>query len=145
MGLTYQYSPNDIAQSWGGIDIVSPMDGTFTEVEMSEDAVELFTGAQGDGAFVINSNTSGLIRVTLQQGSISNDFLSAKYREDRLFRTGVHPYIIKDLLGTTLVTAAFARLQRIPNMAFGDTIQPRVWTFICPQLLVHVGSSVVQF
>ena len=145
MAIYTQYAADQIAMSWRGIELVAPMDGTFITVEFSEDAWELAVGAQGDAAFVGNLDQSGIITVTLQQGSPSNDLLSAMFLEDRLLRTGVGPFMLKDLLGTTLVTAPVSRIQRCPTLEYADVLSGREWPFVCAQIIPHVGSNLVAF
>jgi hypothetical protein len=145
MALYSQFAPDAIAMSWIGIELLMPMDGTFVTVEFAEDSFALFVGAQGDGAYVQNLNRSGIVTVTLQQGSPSNDLLSAKALEDRIFKTGFGPLLLKDLQGTTIVEAPIARLQRVPNISYADEIQGREWPFLCAEIIAHVGSNLVSF
>lgn len=145
MGQHMQYSPDEIAMSWLGIDLLGVADGDFVTVAFAEDAGEWEVGAGGDATWVANLNQKGVITVTLLMGSSTNDLLSAKSLEDRLFKTGFGPFLLKDLLGTTLVTAPIARIGKIPDITYSKAGQVRAWPFKCAEINAHVGSSLVNF
>jgi len=146
MPLYGQYNPREVAQSWGGIDLLAPMDGVFISIEYAAEGSELHVGPAGDVTFIINNNESGIIRTTLKAESPSNDLLSARFNAGRrVTLAGYGNYMLKDLNGLTVVEAAISRIQRMPNLEFGDGQRAIEWAFLCAQITAHAGSSVVGF
>jgi hypothetical protein len=142
-GVPKTYDPSAIVLTWRKIPIVGVMSGTFVNVERSVDAWSMVAGAAGDITYVYNPDESGTVRFTLKAESDTNDLLSAAARDDKLFRSGFGPVMMKNLLGTTLVASPVARLVRLANIDYGDAASGREWGLLCAQLNVHVGGSLV--
>jgi hypothetical protein len=141
--LFNNYDPGRISASWKGIQLLGFMDGTFISGERSEDAFEMSVGAGGDVTRVRNRNRTGMVTVTLQAASPSNDLLSAQALLDEKFGVGYGPLLVKDLNGNTVLEASVAWIQKVPNVEFADEGSGREWIFACADLVMHVGGSLV--
>lgn len=137
------YDPKKVICSFAGIELLGYAEGTFVSAERQEDAYELSVGSAGDVTRVKNNNRTGTITVTLQHASPTNDRLSSQYATDELSGLATGSFIIKDLLGTTLVTAPQAWIKKLPTVEYGDTGPTREWTFDCSELIVFVGGQVL--
>jgi len=139
-----QYDPKKIVITFGGILIQGFAEGTFVNAERNEDAFEISVGAGGDVTRVRNQNKSGLVTLTLQAESPTNDLLSARHSVDEQFGTGAGALFIKDLNGTTLISAESAWIRKYPANEYGDAGSSREWMIECDSLEILAGGSLVQ-
>ncbi len=135
------FDPGQVVISFGGVVLSGYADGTFIMVERSSDAFSKVVGAGGDVARVRNRDRSGRVTVTLMQTSLTNDRLSAIAAQDELAGTGVGPLLIKDLGGTTLISAQSCWIAKVPNQEFGKEFSNREWIFDTSDLEILVGGS----
>lgn len=136
------YDPGTIAVTFKGIPMLGVMDGTFVTVERNEDAFSVAVGAAGDVARVRNRDKTGMVTVTLQQGSPINDLLTAQALLDEVSGLGFGPLMVKDLRGTTLVLAPIAWIKKMPTVEFGDELSGREWVFECASLEIKAGGAI---
>jgi hypothetical protein len=81
--------------------------------------------------------------ITLLEASPTNDLFSAILAEDEQFGTGIRPFMMKDLSGTTLVSAPAAWLQGWPEVGRGASAGTVEWTIECAKLIKLVGGQVI--
>jgi hypothetical protein len=135
------YDPGKIVLTFAGNLIGGYADGTFVLAERREGAFGLVIGAGGEGCRIRSRNKSGSVTLTLMASSLANDILSAIAAADELAGTGVGPLFLKDLNGNTLVAAANAWIEKLPNVEFGKDLSTREWLIACEQLDVTVGGN----
>jgi hypothetical protein len=99
-------------------------------------------GADGQVVRVASADKRGEITVTLMASSLSNDFLSAQAALDDLTGINTQPLLIKDLLGTTLISAQQAWIKKPADVEFGKEAGTREWVFECGELNILVGGSI---
>ena len=116
-------------------------DGTFVEAEFNEQANTLTIGADGVGARARMPNESGTIKITLLQAAAGNDALSTAHNSDKKSSVGVGAFFLKDLFGTTLISADNAWVQKMATVSFGKELDAREWTLECEKLQVFVGGA----
>jgi hypothetical protein len=136
------YDPGRVVISFAGRLIGGYADGTFVAAERSEAAFGLVIGAGGEGCRVRSRNKSGKVTITLMASSLSNDVLSAIAAADELLGTGQGPLFIKDLNGTTLVAAASAWIEKMPNIEHGKELANREWVIACEAIELYAGGNV---
>lgn len=136
-----QYDPKQISLIVGGKIITGYADGTFVTPERNEDAFMLKVGVDGEGSRSKNANKSGKITIVLMQTSPSNDYLSALALADELSGNGVVPALMKDNLGTTLVTALSAWVKKIANPEMAKEVGTRTWVIETDELNMLVGGN----
>jgi hypothetical protein len=135
------YDPLKCPAVFAGNFLEGFMDGTVIEVERAEDAFMSKYGTDGDGARAKNNNESGTIVITLLQTSRSNAMLSQQHTLDIVTGAGVAEFILKDLLGTTLVDAAEVWVKKYAKIELGKEILGRQWTLEAKKLNIFVGGS----
>lgn len=136
-----KYNPKKINGGWSNIPFLGYMDGTFIEIEYSEDAVTPHVGSQGDVSLVLNANRMATVTVTIIQGSPTNEKLSKKVPNAKLNSLPTGPISISDLNGTTLVSGKDAFIKKTAKVEFGKTITGRQWVFMIPDADINVGTG----
>lgn len=135
------YDPGQVIVTFLGTPLHGFADGTFVKVTRNEEAFKLQVGADGEAARVRNRNRSGQVAITLQQTSVSNDVLSAAAALDELAAGGTGALLIKDLNGTTLVSALVAWVRKIPEAELGNELGQREWVLETGVLAAFVGGN----
>lgn len=135
------YDPKKITLIVGGAIISGYADGTFVDTVRDTDTFTKAAGADGEVARVKQNDKSGSITITLMQTSDSNLVLSAIAALDELSNTGVVPTLLKDLSGTTLVTAARSWISKQPATPLGKDVQNREWVLHTDELIQVVGGN----
>lgn len=135
------YVPEDILVIIGGAIIDGYADGTFVNVERDEDGFTKKTGANGRTTRTKNSNKSGVITITLQQTSPSNDVLSAFQAIDEQTANGIVPVLVKDKRGTSLYSSPAAWIRKTPPAPFAKESENREWVLDCADLVMFTGGN----
>lgn len=135
------YSPKDTILTFCGYPITGFGEGTFIVVERDEEAFKKVVGAGGEVSRTANCNFAGKVTITLGQTSPDNAILSSLQRQDEQFHTGVGPLLIKDLNGTTLVSAMSAWVQKPAKIEFAKEQKDREWTIDCGSMVDIVGGA----
>lgn len=117
------YDPKKIVLIFGAKELSGYADGTFIDVEPMGDGVTSVCGADGEVARSMDPDTRSKITITLQSTSASNDYLSAMYILDKQTGTNALPFLIKDLLGRTVVASQFAWVTQMPKMTNGMKVE----------------------
>ena len=140
----FVYDPERILVAWNGVIIQGFMDGTMVSAEHEEDAVTRTVGGQGQATATINANRCGSVTFTLVQGSPVNDILSNLAASNRAPGSAliVGPLLIKDLQGTTLVSAAEAWIKKVAKTEYAKEATGREWTLDTSLLALHTGGAV---
>lgn len=140
--LTFgNYSPDQILIIFKGQDIQGLADGTFVKAVRSEKSFKTKVGARGAVTRIRMRNFTGIVTVTLQSISSSNDVLQAFLDADEEFGTGVGPLMIKDLNSNTLATADKAWATKVPDLERSDDGPNTEWEFECAHLIIKHGGS----
>ena len=140
-GIAKQYDPKSLSVIVGGQPITGFTDGTFLLAERNEQMFTLKMGVDGIGTRSKSNNQSGKVTLTLHQSSPSNDYLSGLAGADELSNAGVVPILIRDNLGTTLISALTAWIQKFANSENAKEVSNRVWILETDSLLTFVGGN----
>lgn len=137
------YDPKSITQVFAGIPITGYAKGTFVSIEFNEDAFALTVGADGEGCRSRTNNRSAKITFTLMQSSPSNDLLSAMHNLDQMSPggDGIGPYLLKDLLGTSIAMAETAWITKMATLEYGPEPGDRSWVLETDSMLATVGGN----
>lgn len=140
------YDPGRIIVTFRGILFQGVASGTFVNVERDTDTFSDEVGAYGDVVRVRSRDKRGTVKVTLLSSSLTNDALSVLHSRDEGNDDGgglgYGSLLIKDLNGTTLVSAKNAWLMKPADLEYGDEGGQREWTLKCAELNMFVGGSV---
>jgi len=124
------YDPKQVVLTFGAILITGYASGTFINAERSNSPTfEKERGADGT-VDRVNKNALDLtITLTVKQTSLVNAALSEAHAADQLTNKGIRPLLLKDLNGTTLISAAQAWIENDANVEFADVLSGREWVF----------------
>lgn len=145
MALT-QYDPIQVIGTWSpsnfaSIDILDGrISGEFVVSARDNPVWTREFDAHGNATRVKNNNKGGTVTITLSASSPTNDSLSIAVQTDRLGENVVGALVLKDLNGTTLLTAQNAFLVDVPDVSFGAERGARSWTFECSAIELYVGG-----
>lgn len=134
------YDPQKVILSFGGIVLTGYAKGSYIKAKRNTDTFTVVVGAAGEESWDKKSDRSGEVEVTLMASSQDNDALMAIYAVDELTGAGLSPLMIKELNGTTLVHAAFARLSKPADVERAVEQGNAVWLFRSTNLEINVGG-----
>lgn len=137
------YDPRKVIVTVGTAQIMGFADGTIIAAERQEDAVMLAVGTQGETAWSINRNRSGIITLTLLHTSLSNDLLDAMALADELSGGGSRIASIEDLNGTTLVNSKDVKVKKRPKVEYGKEVASREWQLLAGDLNIKLGGNLL--
>lgn len=135
------YDPLKVLLTIGVNRITGFASGTFIEVERNADAVNLLVGTQGEYAWAIGRDRSGIITLTLMHTAFSNDFLEVMARADELGGLGGRSALIEDLNGRTLIRAPEVHVLKRPTISYGAEVMTREWQVVAGAIDVRVGGN----
>lgn len=135
------YDSRRVTVVFGANTLTGYADGEFASVERDAESFEKYVGSQGEVTRSRSNNRSGRAKVRLAQTSISNDVLAAINAADELNGSGVLPFMVKDLNGTTLVLAKEAWIVKPAPLVFDRPIVEREWEFDLGDMIVFVGGN----
>lgn len=137
---------SQVAMSLGPIDISSI--GGFAEgsvIKYTHDDVffGVKKGADGSSTRFRNPANVAKLTFTLQQSSPANDLLSARLQSDHNTPggAGIGAFLLKDLGGTTLISAAHAFIEGPPAAEFGVEVNDREWTIVLMDSTPFFGGN----
>ena len=137
------YSPLLVNLFVTGVAITGYADGTFIEAKRDKKVYTKKVGAHGDITRTRSADKSGTITIHLHQSSPANDALSALVIADELAQAGtiVFPVMIKDLSGTTLISAPDAWIEGYADAMFAEEVGNRAWVFHCGTMAIFNGGN----
>jgi hypothetical protein len=135
------FDPANVTVVFAGIIVEGYADGSFITAARNNPMFNLKMGSSGEGARAKSNDKSGLVTLTLMQSSASNALLSAQAELDELQNDGVGSLLIKDLLGTTLVSAETAWLRKPSDVEYSNEITGRQWEIETDALNMFVGGN----
>lgn len=146
----YTLDPLAIIVSFGSANIAGFMEGTYVEASRDKDAFTKKVGATGDVARIRQRDISGSIKLTLMQTSPSNTVLANYALSGENFgiplpaiQPDVFPFMITDLLGSTVLHAPSAWIRKFTNVTYGTDLLGREWIFDCDSLIYELGSAAI--
>lgn len=133
--------PSALHVIFGGHRVSGYMPGTFVSVIYDVDAFTKLIGVDGEGAWFKNANLAALVTLTLMQSSQSNDVLSAALTLDRAAPGGIlTPMSVAEVNGTSHFVTEKARVMKLPDSVWADTVQGRAWVIGTTRLNGIVGG-----
>lgn len=136
------YDPQAIVVTFGPVLIRGYASGTFVKASQETDAFSDIVGNQGDVVRVRSRDNRGNVEITILASSVTNDQLSAIHLEDKEFGVLAKPLLIKDLKGTTLISAKDCYITKFPEVEYGDDGGNRTWMIRCASLNQYVGGKI---
>jgi hypothetical protein len=121
------YDPKLVIATFGGIIFTGYAEGSFIQVAGNGDKFEKSRGADGTVDRINKNAFDYSITITLKQTSLTNDAMSAVLNADLISNAGKFPFTLKDLNGTTLLSAAQAWIRKDPDDEYSDSLGTRQW------------------
>lgn len=134
LGIVTTYDPKKVIITLGGVPITGFADGTFVQIDPNSEFFTKKVGADGEVVRSMSNDNTHTVQITLQQSSVSNDYLSSVHTADKLLGKGMLPLSITDLNGTTLHFWAQAWVQTDPSIGYAKETTDRQWT-------LHTGQE----
>lgn len=127
-GIVTTYDSKKVIVTFGGVPITGFADGTFIQIDANGDFFTKKIGADGEVVRSMSNDNTHTVQITLQQSSVSNDYLSTCHNADKLTGRGMLPLAIADLNGTTLHFWSQAWISSDPSWGYAKESTDRQWT-----------------
>lgn len=135
--------PSALHVIMGGHRVSGYAPGTFVSVIYDVDAFVKTIGVDGEGAWFKSANLAAVLTLTLMQSSQSNDILSAFHISDRSAPGGLlRPLAINESNGTSAYITDKARVMKLPDSLWADSVQSRAWAIGTTRLDGFVGGVI---
>jgi len=135
------YDPSQVSVTLGEILMSGFAEDSMIEAERPEPTYADVAGADGQVTRAKTSDKRGTVTIHLMQSSDTNDLLSALHIADEQSNAGVRPLMIKDMSGTTVLSASHAWIERPAAANFAKGAGERVWVIKCARLEFFVGGN----
>lgn len=145
--MMHVYDPRGITVSLCGILIASGFsEDSMVKVTQTTPRFDQLVGVLGDVCRVKQYDRTATVALSLMQSATANDQLSALLARDENLPNGagVGSFLLQDLQGTTLITAAHAWVRGYPETEFGKKVNARAWEIMLADCQVLVGGNVVS-
>jgi hypothetical protein len=112
-----------------------PLDEAVGQITVTPNSKNVIPKEANDGVVVLatNKKKSKLVKIQCFQGSSVNDRLSAiKVIQDAspAGTAGVMPFVMRDLNGTSVLSASEAIITGDPEQVFGEEVGDREWEIL---------------
>lgn len=139
--MLYTFDFKRVSVIVGGIRIQGFADGEGVSVELDDDLYQKVTGADGDVSRARRNGLAASAKLTLMQTSPSNDILSGFAILDRTLNAGIVPFMIKDLLGTSVIFSAYGWVKKLPAYTAGKELSNREWILDLANVEEFIGGN----
>ena len=131
---------NQVTLIVGIIPVHGYSDGVVINVVYDNERFSSKNGVDGEFTRVLNKQASATITITLSQGSVVNDELSALLLAD-LASNIPFPIFIKDSSGRTIGECPECYIKKFPDIGYGKEVQERSWEIQASKLDIFVGGN----
>ncbi len=136
------YSPDEVIILIGGIMPARLLsDETFIRISRTEPT---YTSKASVDGLVTRTKTAGTlyeVRLTLLNGSPTNDTLQTLYTVDEATGRGKFPLLIKNNLGGDMFFSTSTWIEESPAVEFSTVEGTREWVMKCGFAMFNVGGS----
>lgn len=115
--------------------------GTFLSVQPLGEGNQLVKGVMDTSAWIIDSDSSYTIDMTLMATGSDNDYLSSIATLENQGLSGDKTLFIKDLSGRTVFESHTARLYRKPGQESSNEATTIVWQIKCATSIRSIGGN----
>ncbi len=122
------YNSKKVTCALGSHIVTGFADDSLIAIEESGDGVSVVSGADGELARSVDPSELFTLKLSLQQQSRSNKWLTQKYYADKTNESGTFSVNIKDLLGKDNFVADVAWVTKLPTVTKGKTQNNLEWT-----------------
>lgn len=130
MAVVKTYNPKEVNIVFGSHIASGFAEDTFVSVEAHGDGVTYKVGCDGEMNRSISPDGSYVVKLTLMQGSPTNNYLQTRVEKDRKDGNGDFPVMIKDLMGNEKFSSDYAFVVKPANWVRGKDVQSREWEIV---------------
>ncbi len=138
---TKAYDPAQIIATLAGVEIKGFAPGaklTATFPELYNKVV----GLDGEVARGKTNNKTCQLKFSLLQTSLSNDVMMGLFEADDGTPAGLLvPFFLKNINGTTLITAPSAWITQLPEVSYAAEVGVCEWTVDCGETIAFIGGQ----
>ncbi len=140
----HNFDPKQHIVTFAGIIVRGYADGTNIQASRNTDTYSESVGAHGDVVRVRSHDKTGVVTLTLQDASPTNDAFSNRLRLDELTPGGIAagPLLIKNLNGTTVISCENAWLKKPADFEASTDPSSREWMIGCAELEMFIGGAI---
>lgn len=135
------YDPKEVRISVAGVTILGFPDGTFISAERLSESFTHVEGIDNFNTRIKTNKKAGSIKITLQQSSPSNNYLSTLFIADENTGDGIVPISIIDFKGDSKVIAPQCYIMKLPLVEFSNDISTREWEFYTSGYEAFIGGN----
>ncbi len=136
------YDSSQVKAAWGVIPLLAGRSaGNFITLERRVRTWTMPVGIDGEAARTRTNDFTGVAKITLRNGSLTNTALTAALQIDELTGVVVSPFFMTDFSGLTVWSSPLAFLEGWPVETFGSGENTRTWTLLCSPLIPLPGGS----
>jgi len=145
--LPSTYAPNDVSVVITKDSLVHIVGGfsedSIVSITQNSARFEKYTGADNTSTRIYKADTSASVTLSLQQTSVSNDFLSQLHLNDLETKdsTGYFQLTIKDNSGRTLVNTSSAFIAILPDINYSNGMEIREWGLDMFDTNTYIGGN----
>lgn len=121
------YDPAKVNVIFAGTELTGLSEDDFVEIEPLGEGIKSVSGPDGEVARSLDPDSRVKVTIKLTSASAGNDTLTAQYKLDQSTGSGIAPLLIKDLSGTTLLSAAQAWVTKLPKTTKGKEVGTIEW------------------
>lgn len=142
-GQTRKYAPDDVTFVVGTQAATGFKEGTFIEIDRAVDTGSLDIGSDGEATLVISPNQSGSFKLTLQQSSPMNDYLTTLWQalQDKNVAVAIIPVTMNDKNGTSIASCKQGFVKKPTKLTFADKAEGREWEIMTGYLNTAPGGQ----
>ena len=150
MASIANYCPDDVNVLVAGLlNITGFVDGTFITIDKDVMPFKSVRTPDGTVARLYDNDQTYTIRITVHNGTVTNDFLTKLWQLDEITQRGKFPILVKDHSGTDLFFSTTTWIEELPQLAKSNSIDQRTWVLRSSQAVINFGnnedpSSIVQ-
>lgn len=138
------YDPKKIVITIGPHIVTGYAEDEFISIEPVGDGTTSMSGADGEVVRSLSNDGRHTITLTVQAQSPTNTYLSNLMRLDRASGgRGIVPFMLRDLLGTSLFAASQCWVVNTPTQGFGAQATEREWALEAVATDIFVGGSLL--
>lgn len=115
------YNPKAITQSMGHHTVQNVAEDTFVSIEAHGDGVTKVVGADGEVGRSIDPDKTYTVTITVMQTSPTLDWAQNMYDRDQATGDGLFPYLMKNLKGGEIFSAADCWIESVPSREYAKT------------------------
>lgn len=124
------YNPRKVTCAFGNHMVSGYADDSFITIDPAGDGTSYVIGADGEVARSIDPSNVYIVKVSLLQGSDTNEYLQKMYDKDSNDGNGTFSININDLIGNEKFVAATAWVTKPATWGRGKTQSTREWEVI---------------